>query len=233
MPHPAQPTRRSLVALPALILAWACGASPAASAAAKGREAAAPARVSGPAVNLVVEVRVIDEAQAGGHRSYTVSTRALAEEAPQPLQLQVLNGQAGVIRLGRRLPVQWVQAAARGAAASAASAGGAGAVVQAVTWVDSGQGLWVQPQWPGGEQPVDVALHVDVTQLSPAPPSSNTPLPVQHARQVGTRLDVPLDVWTTFAATGTPTNAGSGFTASTVSLSERGRQLMQVRVSRP
>ena len=40
-------------------------------------------------------------------------------------------------------------------------------------------------------------------------------------------------MWTTFAATGVPQAAGEPGRVSTWSLAERGRQLMQVRVSLP
>ena len=55
-------------------------------------------------------------------------------------------------------------------------------------------------------------------------------------RQAATVLDLPLDTWTTVALTGSPVDAGGpggDFTVSTVALSERGRQRLQVRVSRP
>ena len=191
-----------------------------------------PAVPSMPAVNLTVEVRVIDEAQAAGRGSVTLSTRPLAAEALEALQLQLLNGQPGALRLGRRLPVQWVQAAARGAA-SGASGAAAGAVVQAVTWVPSGHGLWVLPRWPGGDQPVQLDLRFDSLTNTPMPGPSGAPLPTQRSREVGSRLSVPLGIWTTFAATGTPTSAGGGYTVSTQALSDSGRQLMQLRVSVP
>ena len=187
-------------------------------------------------MNLTVDVRVIDEAQAAGTSAVTLSTRPLAPDALEALQLQLLNGQPGALRLGRRLPVQWVQAAARGAASGAAAgASGAagGAVVQAVTWVPSGHGLWVLPRWPGGDQPVQLDLRFDSLSNSPILPPSGAPLPTQRSREVGARLSVPLGVWTTFAATGTPASASGGYTVSTQALSDSGRQLMQVRVSAP
>jgi hypothetical protein len=207
----------------ALAVRWANAAPPA---------PAGPTVPTLPAVNLTVEVRVIDEAQAAGRASVTLSTRPLAADAPEILQLQLSNGQPGALRLGRRLPVQWVQAAARGAEPAASGAAG-GAVVQALTWVPSGHGLWVLPRWPGGDQPVELDLRFDSLSNSPIPSTSGTPLPAQRAREVATRVSVPLGVWTTFAATGTPASAGGGYTVSTQALSDRGRQLMQVRVSAP
>jgi hypothetical protein len=211
----------------ALAVRWANAAPPA---------PAGPTVPTLPAVNLTVEVRVIDEAQAAGRASVTLSTRPLAADAPEILQLQLSNGQPGALRLGRRLPVQWVQAAARGAEPAASGAAG-GAVVQALTWVPSGHGLWVLPRWPGGDQPVELDLRFDSLTISPTLPAatspSGTPLPTQRSREVGALLSVPLGVWTTFAATGTPASAGGGYTVSTQALSDRGRQLMQVRVSTP
>jgi hypothetical protein len=215
-------------------VALACSGSIAIAAGGTRAERPLPDAVRGPAVNLLVEIRMLDEAQAGGHGSYTVSTQSLAAEAPLALQLQVLNGQAAALRIGQRMPVQWVQAAARGAGlASGSATDSAAAVVQAVTWVNAGQGLWVQPQWPGGEQPVHLALRVDSSTTGPPPAGSTTALPVERSGQVGTRLDVKLGAWTTFAATGPVAAAGPAYTVSTLALSDRGRQLMQVRVSLP
>ncbi len=188
--------------------------------------AAAPAL---PAVNLVLEVRVVDEAVANGHGSYTVSTRRLAQPPVEALQLLVQNGQTGALRLGRALPVLWQQGAARGAG-SGAPADRAGAVAQAVTWVPSGQSLTVRPQWAGGDSPVSLELQFSSTTLQPAP---GTPLPATRTQQAGSTLRLPLGVWMAFAATGTPQQASEPGTVSTLTLAEHGRQLMQVRVTLP
>jgi hypothetical protein len=193
-----------------------------------------------PAVNLLVEVRVVDAAQASGHGDYTVSTRALAAPPVEALQLQLANGQTGAVRLGRSLPVQWLQAAARGAASGAAAASAAadraGAVAYAVTWVPSGQSLTVRPQWPGGASPVTLDLQFTLTTLQPTPGAAGGALPATRTRQAGTTLQLPLGVWTAFAATGAVQAAdepGSGSSVSTLALAERGRQWMQVRVTLP
>jgi hypothetical protein len=211
-------------------------------------QAAAPARkdahASDPVVNLKVEVRIVDDAQSPSEArppdppGYTVSTQALHESRVDALQLQVSNGQSGALRLGQRLPVQWTVAGSRGkaagsAAASAAARGDAGALVQDVMWVDSGQALWVLPRWPGGEQPVQVELHFERVGLRPAAVQSGPGLPAQHSHQVSSRLAIPLGVWTTFAATGTTPPSLEGRSLSTLTLSERGRQLIQMRVSAP
>ncbi len=196
-----------------------------------------------PAVNLVVEVRVVDAAAAGGHGDYTVSTRQTATPQPEALQLLLQDGQTGAVRLGRALPVQWLQGAARGAAApssasttapgppgATAGAGRAGAVAHALTWVPAGQSLTVRPQWPGGDSPVTLELRFTSTTWQAAP---DTALPATRTQQAASTLRVPLGVWTAFAATGVAQEAVEPGRVSTLSLTERGRQLMQVRVSLP
>ena len=229
---PSHDPYRHLPVLRPLILI-ALGLAPASAVLAA---AAAPAL---PAVNLVLEVRVVDEAVASGHGDYTVSTRRLAPPPVEALQLLVQNGQTGALRLGRALPVLWLQGAARGAASasgsgsgsgSAVSADRAGAVAYAVTWVPSGQSLTVRPRWAGGDQPVSLELHFSSTTLQPAP---GTALPATRTQQAGSTLRLPLGVWTAFAATGTPQQADEPGTVSTLSLAEHGRQLMQVRVTLP
>jgi hypothetical protein len=62
---------------------------------------------------------------------------------------------------------------------------------------------------------------------------SGPAMPAQISHRVSSRLAVPLGVWSTFAATGTPVPSSEGRTLSTLTLAERGRQLMQIRVSKP
>ncbi len=185
-----------------------------------------------PAVNLVVELRVIDEAVASGHGDYIVSTRGPSKQAPQAaLQLQLLNGQTGAVQLGRALPVQWLQGAARGAGSAASAAtDSAGGVAYAVTWVPAGQSLSVRPQWADADSPVTLELQFIRTTLQPA---RGTSLPATRTQQVGSTLRLPLGVWTAFAATGVAQQASEPGTVSTLSLAGRGRQLMQVRVTLP
>jgi hypothetical protein len=239
-PSPKAPTRtaarRGAGALwAAVVPTWVLVAGSALCGPAQAAKAAASA--AWPAVNLLVEVRVIAEARASGHGDYTVSTLGPARQPIEALQLQLANGQTGAVRLGGALPVQWLQGAARGgAAASGASASAsaaadrAGAVAYAVTWVPSGQSLSVRPQWAGGDSPVTLELNFSSTTLQPAP---GTPLPATRTRQAGSTLSVPLGVWTAFAATGVAQEEAEPGRVSTLTLAERGRQLMQVRVSLP
>jgi hypothetical protein len=222
----------------ALLLAGLTGLSHAVTPARKGAEA------PDPTVNLQVEVRLVDEAlveseaQTADRPSYTVATRPAHPIQGDELSLQVANGSPGALSLGRRIPVQWMVAATRGAgansvAASGAARSGAGGLVQSLTWVDSGEALWVLPHWPGGLQPVQLELHFERTSLRPEAMPSGTAMPAQISRRFRSHLAVPLGVWRTFAATGTPAPSSDGRTLSTMTLAERGRQIMQIRVSKP
>ncbi len=228
--HSAAARRRAVALWAALALVGVPGLGGPAQAA----KAAAPA--AWPAVNLVVEVRVIAEARVSGHGDYTVSTLGPARQAVEALQLQLANGQTGAVRLGGALPVQWLQGAARGGASAAsgasaaAAADRAGAVAYAVTWVPSGQSLSVRPQWAGGDSPVTLELNFSSSTLQAAP---GTLLPATRTQQAGSTLRVPLGVWTAFAATGVAQEEAEPGRVSTLTLAERGRQLMQVRVSLP
>jgi hypothetical protein len=222
----------------ALLLAGLTGLSHAVTPARKGAEAQEPT------VNLQVEVRLVDEALLESEApnadrpSYTVGTRPSNPSQGDVLSLQVANGASGALSLGRRIPVQWMVAASRGAGANSAAASGAargdaGGLVQSLTWVDSGEALWVLPHWPGGVQPVQLELHVERTSLRPEAMPSGPAMPAQVSHRVSSRLAVPLGVWSTFAATGTPVPSSDVRTLSTMALAERGRQLMQIRVSKP
>ncbi len=192
-----------------------------------------PRPAAWPDVNLLIDVRVVDEAVASGHGDYTVSTRAPSRPPVEALQLQVQNGHSGAVQLGRALPVQWLQDAARGAGLSASAAAPvdrAGAVSYAVTWVQAGQSLSVRPNWAGGDSPVTLELQFTRSTLQA---TAGTPLPTTRSQQVGSTLRVPLGVWTAFAATGVPQAAAEPGNWSTLALAERGRQLMQIRVSLP
>jgi hypothetical protein len=107
-------------------------------------------------------------------------------------------------------------------------------VAYAVTWVASGQSLQVRPQWAGGGSPVTLDLQFSSTKLQPPPGSTpGVVLPATRTVQAGSTLQVPLGVWTAFAATGTTQQPAEAGQLSTLTLAERGRQLLQVRVTLP
>ena len=179
--------------------------------------AAEPAKL--PARNLLVEWRVseavVDQRQSGvivlrsdgsGTRAgASVETRSRERASDGVQRLLVLNGAVAQLQLAQSLPWQFVQAAWQGGAASSPRSG----VVMGTQWVASGQGLQVQPRWPGGAARVSVELQADAA----APLADGGSV----REQLRTTLQLPLDQWTVVAE-----RAGSG-----------ARQMLQLRISAP
>jgi hypothetical protein len=184
-----------------------------------------------PQRNLTVELRQV-EAPASATGGFTVGTRRLARNMQEPQQVQVLNGARATLRLGKSMPLQWVQAAAvydtsLGAPGAYGSGGG---VVYAVTWVEAGRSLTVQPRWPGGKQPVTVDIEV---QAAAVDAHAGSELPAQSRGQLVSTVIAPLGLWVTIARIGPglqPEQAG--VYASNSASGEQG-QLIQIRVMAP
>lgn len=187
-----------------------------------------------PAVDLLVQVRMIDEADWAADPTRasapaSAAPRTLSSSTPTatsiPTQaLRVQNGERAAMSWSQALPIQWTQAASyRG---SSTRRNGEAGFVNALVWLQAGQSLSVQPRWPGGQHPVRVELRLEVDSLG-EPQSTHVPS-TQHQASSST-LSVPLGQWTTFAATGTESPSSSPYTWSTQS--QRGRRLMQLRVT--
>ena len=208
--------------------AWCALAIPAAAAVAAG-----PAL---PALNLVVQMRIVAESSIAPDDAATTTstlsaprhgqsygTSTLNTQADESQELRVLNGESASFRWSQSVPFQWTQAATAGAAgANGARAG----IVNAVTWLQAGQALWVQPRWPGGEQPVRLEVRLDSDRIG----EGSGDLPATSSRQSGTTLSVPMGRWTTLAVTGSAQTVSSPGTWSTQSSQARERQWIQVRV---
>ncbi len=189
-----------------------------------------------PPVNLVVQIRIVSEADiAPGDSATTTSTLSaprqghshgtstLNTQADESRELRVLNGESASFRWSQAVPFQWMQAATAGATgANGARAG----IVNAVTWLQAGQALWVQPRWPGGDQPVRLEVRLDSDRIGERPGD----LPATSSRQSDTTLSVPMGRWTTLATTGSAQTVSSAGTWSTQSSQARERQWIQVRV---
>lgn len=195
-------------------------------------QAASPAR---PAVDLVVQVRLISEADwdadaantrtsaPAASRSVSISNAAPATASIPVQAIRVQNGTQAAMSWSQTLPIQWMQAASyRGSSADSSSRGG---VVNALVWLRAGQSLRVQPSWPGGRHPVRVEVQLDAESLGDRQGSA---IPATQHQVSSSTLSVPLGRWTTFAATGTAAPAQSSSTWS--SQPQAGRQLMQLRV---
>ena len=171
-----------------------------------------------PKRDLTVELRQIDESAAGG-RSY----RAGPSEGPALLttqQIQVRNGEKGVMQTNLSVPIQWVSGA------QDASANSSSGVRQSLQWFDAGQGMTVTPRWPGGKQPAIVEVEV---QQSDMVTQHNADMPSQSRSQFHSTVTAPLDTWVTIAATGNAAQKGSYSSVPR----DQGRRLLQIRVQLP
>lgn len=186
---------------------------------------ALPVLAQGPKRDLTVELRQV--ADAGGGASVSTQPR---DPMLAPQQIQVRNGAKASLRLGQSMPMQWVQAVSSQSASLSASGVTAGSkgggVVNAVTWMEAGQSLTVQPRWPGGKQPVMVEIEV---QSAAVDPRIGAELPTQSRSHTATTVTAPLGQWVTIASTGaTPQRGAYGSEAGAET-----KRLLQLRVSAP
>lgn len=177
-----------------------------------------------PKCDLMVELRQVED--TGG---VTVSTPS-REPTLAPQQIRVRNGAKASLRLGQSLPMQWVQSAVAQSASLAASGATAsssgGGVVNAVTWMDAGQSLTVQPRWPGGKQAVMVVIEVQAATVGER---VGADLPTQSNSQLATTVSAPLGQWVTIATTGRSAQRGDYSSEAAA----ESRRLMQLRVLAP
>jgi hypothetical protein len=196
---------------------------------------------------LIVEVRVVraaDVAEAEGGEArpggQALSTRRHTAELPPQQQVRVVEGQLGLFRYQRRLPVFWTEAAAQqGGGQVNGQMGGQGggsarAVKQRLVWLEVGQSLAVKARWPGGRAPARVELALEAQALDAAAGSQGMPA----AQSTGLRsvISLPMGRWSTFAALGEP-EAGPAGKPGARTLSTRSQQpgqerlLWQLRIS--
>jgi hypothetical protein len=179
-----------------------------------------------PKRDLIVEVR---EVEVGEGAAYTVGTQA-SKALLAPQQFRVRNGEKASLSVGKSMPMQWVQSAsvqsaALAASGASASSNGAG-VTQAVTWMNAGQRIQVQPRWPGSKQMVTVEVKV---QSASVEPRVGAELPEQSQSQIETSVSAPMGQWVTIAFTGQTPQAGAyGSEAASDP-----RRLLQIRVLAP
>ena len=152
-----------------------------------------PAAAGPPAVNLRVEMRVVEQAQARrAEGSVVIGTRGstpvvggsvrIATDSggrDEVQQVLVLNGAAASLRTSawRALPTgEWFWGA------------GNPGMGQTRQWVDAGRGFSVQPSWAGG----DAAVQVEIASAGDT--------------SAHTRLALPLGEWLVFARRGEATS---------------------------
>jgi hypothetical protein len=190
-----------------------------------------------PPVNLVVQMRFVSEADIAPDDSATTTstltaprhgqvygTSAMNTQADdESRELRVLNGESASFRWSQSVPFQWMQAATAGTTAASGSRAG---IVNAVTWLQAGQALRVQPHWPGGDHPVRLEVRLESERID----ERSGDLPATSSRQSDTTLSVPMGRWTTLATTGSARPVPGPSAWSTQSAQARERQWIQVRV---
>lgn len=166
---------------------------------------APPALAQLPKRDLIIEVREVDVGEGG---AYTVGTQA-GKALLAPQQLRVRNGEKASLSVGRSMPIEWIESASASTASSSsagmAGAGSGASVSKAVAWMDSGQGIFVQAQWPGAQQPVKVELEV---QSASVQAGTGADLAAQSRRQLVTTVSAPVGQWVSIAFTGQSRHSG-------------------------
>lgn len=188
--------------------------------------AALPALAQLPKRDLIVEVR---EVNLGEGAAFTVGTQA-SKGLLAPQQVRVRNGEKAGLSVGRSMPMQWIASASAQSSTLSSAGVSAGSndasVTHAVTWMDSGQEIKVQPRWPGAQQLVTVEIEV---QSASVEARTGTELPDQSRSQFATTVSAPLGQWVSIAFTGK--SPQSGVYASEADSDPR--RLLQIRVLAP
>lgn len=166
-----------------------------------------------------------------------LSTQRRDEAAQQVQRVLVLNGGTASVQLSEQTPVQWldygVQLEAGGRAAPGGNGSLSGAKVLALPrtgWVERSSGFTVNPQWPGGQQPVRVTL----TALSTGPSAgggSAGDVPGQGRQaQFQSTVMVPLGEWLTVARSGAELQRAERGVTSSRDAETRSLRELQIRV---
>jgi hypothetical protein len=179
-----------------------------------------PAAPPLPQRDLLIELREADAAQApSGATGWNArSTEASAPRERPAQQVRVRNGASAGLRLAVTRPLQVWQAVP-------------GVLLPVpmpqTQWISDGQFLSLEPHWPGGREPVSVALSAESSRLDPHVAPGSAELPQRTDAQVSTNVRLPLGQWVTIAATGADGSdmnvIGSGQAASW--------RVLQLRVS--
>ncbi len=153
------------------------------------------AEVPLPRRDLLIELREADltPAPAGAPGWSVRSADATAPRERPAQQLRVRNGASAGLRLTVTRPLQ-VWQAGPGVARPVP--------VPATQWIEAGQRLLLQPRWPGGREPVAVALSADSSRLDPHVAPGSAELPQRTAALLVTTVSAPLGQWVSVASTG-------------------------------
>ncbi len=175
-----------------------------------------------PQRDLLIELREADAsnasrgAEASGWSARSADASSARERPAQ--QLRVHNGASASLRLTVTRPLQVWQAAP-------------GVLLPVpmpqTQWITAGQSLTLQPRWPGGREPVSVAVSSDSSRLDPHVAPGSAELAQRSDASVMTTVSAVLGQWVTLAATG----ADDGDMSVVASGQAAARRVLQLRVS--
>jgi hypothetical protein len=158
-----------------------------------------------PQRNMTVELRVVaaGDAPTSVGTDTVVRTQPVQEQALEVQKVFVMNGEKAQVKLGRSMPLQWME---------------------------SGQTLAVLVRWPGGKKLAVVEVEVDNTALTTQPGHK---LPHQDRSRVASTVTMPLGEWYTVAVTGRREAVAQPGVYSTRPLDGDGPKWVQIRVLAP
>lgn len=223
---------------------------------------ARPVVAAPPQVNVQVEWRVVSSAQARERQaqmqvpgSVTLSTHDTRRQSDAVHSLTVLNGGKARLYVGQSVPqtswqflfaapgnqssrsggqVSGVEATSPGGATP--SLGGAQLLSQTV-WIDLGQGLTVQPRWPGGKAQVEVQMEAVSRQPLGAGgllgTSGFSPEGAVQRREVMSTLLVPVGQWVVIAQSAQQGAQRTRGVLSTADLDDEDAFQLEIRLTLP
>jgi len=171
------------------------------------------------------EVVIDSQRGVSGKAAITWSTATLDDEDHLDGQVLVLNGAEARLLMNRQQPVlNWFWSCHPAPCSPATSQ--QGRVGVSTTWVDRGQGLKVQPRWPGGNAPLEMGFEVEADTDGQAS---------GEQRRVQSTVMMPMETWVTVAESSGQSDRRTQQQAGLYSTDEsrQSQWLLQIRVRRP
>lgn len=172
------------------------------------------------------EVVIDSQRGVSGKAAMTWSTATLDDEQHVDGQVLVLNGAEARLMLSRQQPVlNWFWSCHPAPCTNPASQGRVGV---STNWVDRGQGLTVQPRWPGGNASLAMRFEVEAD-------SDAQDLATGTQRRVQSTVMMPMETWVTVAESSGQNDHRTRQQAGLYSTdeSQQSQWLLQIRVRRP
>lgn len=170
-----------------------------------------------PRRDLIVELRAVG-AGSGSGAAWDLNSNEIARERVAAQRVRVSNGLSASLGLAVARPVQTWQVL---------PGVWRGVVAPATTWIGARQTLTVQPRWPGGTQPVAVALRAVAAQFDPGVAPGSAEPPSRREAELETTVEVALGAWVVIATSG-QTDVASG---TAIGTRDAATHALQLRVS--